>query len=52
MVKTKIVYTTDGVITICSECGEEIKSILHKCNPFKQGGKTVGFACSLKTGIK
>ena len=31
----KIIYTTDGIITICKECREEIKSINHKCNIFK-----------------
>ena len=30
----KLEYTTDGVKTVCVECGEEILSMMHKCNPF------------------
>ena len=31
----KIEHTTDGVINRCSECGEELKSLFHRCNPFR-----------------
>ena len=35
MDRIKIIYTTNGIKVVCKECGEEIKSINHKCNIFK-----------------
>lgn len=32
----KNIYIGDRVKTICSECGEEIVSINHRCNVFKK----------------
>lgn len=31
----KLIHTTEGVKTICVECGDEIISMMHKCNPFR-----------------
>jgi hypothetical protein len=33
--KLKLIHTTDGIKTVCLECGEEITSLMHKCNPFR-----------------
>lgn len=35
MVNLEIEHTTEGVINKCKDCGAELISILHKCNPFR-----------------